>query len=438
MIERLLRATVVDLNAELMSRVHVWLTVLAARNALAVQQLMQRTLRHGGERWRTAWMRLLAPTPLQLGRSPLMPLLNALCYACLCDDAPLALLLRPHANARFTPQELVSLVRNGMPWFVVALLTDAAEQALPDGVVEGVPAAVGGDGARPLAKSAKWFAQRARVALKLGGDAEALVNARSVALACDGPMAWTVGVFAWDAFFRLLFGSRDAVLPPDERRSLTATFQSLADRAAQTGDETMRRVYSNFASFSPQVIFGNAKSVLAARDGAVLRDMLARLPPVLQIGEERADADERAAAATVESDVGVRAGARAAVPVIERVDTPPLDSASSLPAVRAGRRMRARVEALLDEARAVPLDAIDIPLLSLAERFRALADRRAAVLLFLADLDDSFVQTIERMYVNVPTSRTSRWRACAARSAASRRRWSCSTTRRRTAASRAS
>jgi hypothetical protein len=50
--------------------------------------------------------------------------------------------------------------------------------------------------------------------------------------------------------------------------------------------------------------------------------------------------------------------------------------------------MRARVEALLDEARAVPLDAVDIPLLSLAERFRALADRRAAVLLFLADLDD--------------------------------------------------
>jgi hypothetical protein len=34
--------------------VHVWLTTIAWRAALAVQQLMQRTLRRGGERWRTA------------------------------------------------------------------------------------------------------------------------------------------------------------------------------------------------------------------------------------------------------------------------------------------------------------------------------------------------------------------------------------------------
>jgi hypothetical protein len=128
---------------------------------------------------------------------------------------------------------------------------------------------------------------------------------------------------------------------------------------------------------------------------------------VLVIGEERAadNADDRATVVSVAAGSDNVRAARPAVPVVDRSDTPPLDSASSLPAVRAGRRMRARVEALLDEARAVPLDAVDFPLLSLAERFRALADRRAAVLLFLADLDDSFVQTIERMYINVPSSR---------------------------------
>jgi hypothetical protein len=137
----------------------------------------------------------------------------------------------------------VSLVRNGMPWFVVALLTDAAEQAMPDGVVEGqAPAAVGAIGRRRRsAKSAKWLAQRARVALKLGGDAErSSTRARWRWRATDSPMAWTVGVFRVGRLLSAAVWSRDAVLPPDERRSLTATFQRWPTAPDRRGDEAMR------------------------------------------------------------------------------------------------------------------------------------------------------------------------------------------------------
>ena len=411
LIERLLRLALGPIDTATIERVVPnWLTTIAWRAAFAVQTLIQRTLRRGGERWRMLWSRLLASTPLVIGRSPMLPLLDAMCYSCLCAGAPLDALLRPTAGQRFSPQELINLVRNGAPWVAVALLTDAADQA-DGGEIGAVPGA--GGGASPSSSSSssanaakvkgKWLAQRARVALKLGGDAEALLNARAVALACgDSPMAFSVGIFAWDAFFRLLFASRDNVLPPDERRALTAHFQQLAERAGQARDEALRALFVSFASFSPQTIFGDARSALAARDGAILRLLLARAPAVLACGAEAPDEQPVAVAAAVVAD---SQRARILVPPFERVDAAPGDAAISLPAVRAGRRMRARIDALLDEARAVPLDAAEIPLLSLAERFRALADRRVASVLFLADLDDRFIAGVERMYVNVPHSR---------------------------------